>query len=298
MTETVYLLVVKRISKKSVIILLLLIVLAAGLGFWKYQANVTQHKQAQAAAQEARKEAERARRAAVESKRRAEDAKKAEAARLLAERAKPPVTFFNKTKFSVDDPTSIWVIVNKQRPFNPRDYAPNDLVTPAVPLRSNAGGPEMKLRREAATALEGMVAAARVDNANLMIASAYRSFTTQTTIYDREVSQFGQATADTQSARPGHSEHQTGLGVDLEPTSRQCEIEDCFADTVEGKWLAANSSKYGFLLRYTAGKVGITGYRAEPWHFRYIGVELANEMSKQGIITLEEFFGLPAAPGY
>lgn len=271
-----------RISKKSVIILVILIVVAAGLGTREYQSNLAEEKAAEVAQQ----------------------IKKEEAARLAAKRKAdavkpvplPPV--FSKARFSVDAPNSIWVVVNKLRPLNPKDYVPSDLVTPAVPLRTNNGGPEMKLRQEAATALELMVKAAKADAANLMIASAYRSFTTQTAVYNREVAQFGQATADTQSARPGHSEHQTGLAVDLEPTSRQCEIEDCFADTVEGKWLAANSYKHGFLLRYTADKVAVTGYRAESWHFRYVGIELASEMNRQGITTLEEFFGLPAAPGY
>lgn len=268
-----------RISKKLVIIVLLVSVLALGLVYRERQSNLADQAAALAALQAdaARKSAKR----------------KSEAIKPV-----PLPAVFSKTRFSVDDPNSIWVVVNKLRPLNPRDYVPKDLVAPAVPLRSDGSGQEMKLRQAAAQALEAMVAAAKADSANLMIASAYRSFNTQTAVYNREVAQFGQATADTQSARPGHSEHQTGLAVDLEPTSRQCEIEDCFAETIEGKWLAANSYKHGFLLRYTVDKVAVTGYRAESWHFRYVGLELAAEMNRQGITTLEEFFGLPAAPGY
>lgn len=259
-----------------------MIVVAASLGFREYQFNSAEQRAAEVAQQTQKAEA----------------ARQAEIRKAKATKPVPLPPVFSKAKFSVDDSNSIWVVVNKQRPLKPRDYVPGDLVTPAVPLRFNNGGPEMKLRKEAATALELMTKAAKADSTNLMIASAYRSFTTQNAVYDREVARFGQTTADTQSARPGYSEHQTGLSVDLEPTSRQCEIEDCFADTLEGKWLAANSFKHGFLLRYTADKVAVTGYRAESWHFRYVGIELAAEMNRQGIITLEEFFGLPAAPGY
>ncbi|HSW74562.1 MAG TPA: M15 family metallopeptidase, partial [Candidatus Saccharimonadales bacterium] len=109
----------------------------------------------------------------------------------------------------------------------------------------------------------------------------------------------GKSVADSQSARPGYSEHQTGLAADLGGTSDpSCNVADCFADTVEGKWLAANAYKYGFLIRYPADKVNVTGYIYEPWHIRYIGASLSTEMHKSHIETLEEFFGLPAAPSY
>ena len=77
-----------------------------------------------------------------------------------------------------------------------------------------------------------------------------------------------------------------------------CGVEDCFGNTAEGKWVAANAYKYGFIIRYTSGKQQITGYRAEPWHIRYIGTDLSTEMQQKGALTLEEFFGLPAAPNY
>ena len=120
----------------------------------------------------------------------------------------------------------------------------------------------------------------------------------QVSVYNNEVKTYGQATADKQSARPGYSEHQTGLAVDLEPASRQCEVQDCFASTIEGKWLAVNAYLHGFIMRYPPGKEAVTGYKQESWHFRYIGKELAAEMKQQNITTLEEFFGLPAAPNY
>lgn len=200
---------------------------------------------------------------------------------------------FNKQKYSVDDPASIWVVANKQRPLNPKEYAPSDLVTPNVATKG-----AQQLRTEAATATEEMFAAAKAEGINLRVDSAYRSYARQVGVYGNEVKTYGQATADTQSARPGHSEHQTGLVADFGAASGKCSIADCFGTMAEGKWMAANAYKYGFLMRYTPTKQAITGYRYEPWHFRYVGKELALEMHNQTIETLEEFFGLPAAPNY
>jgi len=206
---------------------------------------------------------------------------------------------FNKTQYSISDPSSIWLVVNKQRPLNPQDYAPQDLVTPNVPLRSNITSTEKYVRADMATALETMVKAADVEGAHLNLQSGYRSYAFQVSLYNSYVAQSGQASADTDSARPGFSEHQSGLAADLGGTSQpSCDVAQCFGTTLEGKWLAANAYKYGFIIRYPEGKQAVTGYIYEPWHVRYVGIPLATEMHKQGIATLEEFFGLPAAPDY
>jgi D-alanyl-D-alanine carboxypeptidase len=205
---------------------------------------------------------------------------------------------FNKSQFSLTDPTSIWVVVNKLRHLQPKNYAPSDLVVPSIPLRTNSSNGEMHLRQIAATALQKMTADAKAQGIYFMLASGYRSYALQVSVYNSEVTSYGQARADSESARPGYSEHQTGLAVDLEDSNRSCEVTDCFANLPEGKWLAANAYKYGFLLRYQQGKEAITGYRYEPWHIRYIGTDLSNEMHKDNTATLEEFFGLPAAPDY
>ncbi|MGB4758940.1 MAG: M15 family metallopeptidase [Candidatus Saccharimonadales bacterium] len=197
----------------------------------------------------------------------------------------PPV--FDTTTYSVDDPASIWIVTNKQRPLSPKTYAPNDL----VPVGSG-----QQLRKEAAAALQQLIAAASTEGLSIKPLSGYRSYDKQVSVYGSEVNAYGQAVADTQSARPGYSEHQTGLAIDV--GGGGCGIEDCFGDTAEGKWIAANSYKHGFIVRYIPGKETVTGYRAEPWHIRYIGVDLAAEMHKQGISTLEEFFKLPPAPSY
>jgi D-alanyl-D-alanine carboxypeptidase len=194
---------------------------------------------------------------------------------------------FDKTAYSTTDPTSPWVVVNKQHPLNPRDYAPSDLT---------AVGNGQYMRAEAASALTTMLAAAKTAGYIVTPASGYRSYSTQVSVYNKEVTEYGQATADSESARPGFSEHQTGLAMDL--ASGNCSITDCFGDTPGGKWITQNAYKYGFLLRYPADKTDVTGYRAESWHFLYVGVNLATELHSQGIETLEEFFGITGGTTY
>jgi D-alanyl-D-alanine carboxypeptidase len=205
---------------------------------------------------------------------------------------------FNKSERSLDEPSSLWVIANKQRPLQPTSYVPNDLVAPEVTRRLSAESEEMLLRTAAANALEGLFTAAKADGLDLMLASAYRSYSYQEGLYNTYVKKQGQSVADAQSARPGYSEHQTGLAADIEPASRECEIEACFGDLPEGKWLAEHAHEYGFVIRYPQGKAGITGYIYEPWHLRYVGKELATEVKNQDVATLEEFFGLPPAADY
>lgn len=204
---------------------------------------------------------------------------------------------FDKKQYSINDADSIWVIVNKKRPL-PDNYRPNDLVVPNVALRTGSGHEEMLLRQVAASALEKLFAAAESAGRPLRLASGFRSQQYQIGLFYGYVKTIGLQQAELSSARPGHSEHQTGLTADLEPFNRACEIQRCFADTTAGQWLAANAYKYGFVIRYPENKTDITGYEFEPWHFRYVGVNLATEMRKQKIKTLEEFFNLPAAPSY
>lgn len=204
---------------------------------------------------------------------------------------------FNKQQYSLTDPTSIWVIVNKQHPLIPVGYAPNDLRTPNVSLRV-PGAAEMQMRAPAATALEQLFAGANAAGLHLMISTAYRSYTYQQTLYNGYVTSAGQAAADQESARPGYSEHQTGLAVDIRNSADTCSLEACFGTTPEGKWLAANAYKYGFILRYPADKTAVTGYEYEPWHFRYIGTSLSTELHNQHVETLEEFFGVSGGTTY
>lgn len=149
----------------------------------------------------------------------------------------------------------------------------------------------MHLRADTASALENMFTAAKSQNIDLMLASGYRSYSDQVSVYNSYVSQSGVTQADTFSARPGHSEHQTGLAADVEPLSHTCEVEQCFDATKEGLWLAANSYKYGFIIRYQKSTENITGYEYEPWHVRYVGIDLARQLHENNQ-TMEQFFGL------
>jgi len=144
--------------------------------------------------------------------------------------------------------------------------------------------------------MEDMFAAAAAEGFRLSVESAYRSYGYQVNTFRNQVARFGQVRAEIQVARPGYSEHQTGLAADI--GGGGCHIESCFATTAEGRWVAANSYRFGYVIRYPDGKQDVTGYKYEPWHVRYVGVALATEMHRTGVASMEEFFGLPAAPGY
>ncbi len=132
-----------------------------------------------------------------------------------------------------------------------------------------------------------MKAAATTDGINIYIISGYRSYYDQQYLYNNYVSRDGKIAADRYSARPGHSEHQTGLAFDLNS------VDFSFENTIEAKWINNNCYKYGFILRYPKGKESITGYMYEPWHLRYVGVDLAKKLYNNGNwITLEEYFGI------
>lgn len=211
---------------------------------------------------------------------------------------KEEVKIFDKTQFSLDDPTSPWVVANKQRPLNPLDYAPSDLTVPNVSLKYESGAMETELRAEAATAMQDLFAGAKEAGRPLIFVSGYRSYSYQNGLFNHYVNTQGLETALNQSARPGHSEHQTGWAGDVGALSRECEIEKCFGEMAEGQWVAANAYKYGFIVRYPQGLTGTTGYDYEPWHLRYVGKALAAEMQHSGVLTMEDFFDLPAAPEY
>lgn len=138
------------------------------------------------------------------------------------------------------------------------------------------------LTPETYAAFKEMQAGAWQDGYNLWICSGYRSYSYQSTLYWGYVNRSGQAEADTYSARPGHSEHQTGLAFDINYA------EEWFNNTAEAQWIANNCADYGFILRYPAGKEDVTGYIHESWHVRYVGKELARKITDSGL-TLEEY---------
>ena len=152
--------------------------------------------------------------------------------------------------------------------------------TYALPSTYNPG-----IDSDAGAALNEMIAAASAEGISLRMISGFRSYETQNILYNNYVARDGVAEADRYSARPGHSEHQTGLAFDLNS------LEQSFEETREGKWLAENCWKYGFIIRYPKGKESVTGYMYEPWHVRYLGKDVAKAVYESGL-CLEEYLGI------
>lgn len=118
--------------------------------------------------------------------------------------------------------------------------------------------------------------------------SGYRSNDRQKALYNAYVARDGQDAADTYSARPGFSEHQSGLALDAKATNGACTLQQCFAETPAGRWLAAHAAQYGFVIRYTPTNGAVTGYEAEPWHLRYVGTWLAGYLAETHTPSLEQ----------
>jgi len=202
----------------------------------------------------------------------------------------PSVTAVAAAGYDFDSASSLQVVVNKHRQLNPAAYVPGQLV------RVQAE----RLRAPAADAYKQFAKAAKAAGVNVMPISGYRSFSEQASLYDSYVRQYGQATADTFAARPSYSEHQTGLAMDIGNASGICALQACFANTPAGRWAAEHGWEYGFIIRYPAGAEATTGYTYEPWHLRYVGRAIAEEMQAKPaqFPTLEDYFGLEAAPDY
>ncbi|NKX55227.1 D-alanyl-D-alanine carboxypeptidase family protein [Arthrobacter mobilis] len=184
----------------------------------------------------------------------------------------------------VRDAGSITVFVNKDHPLSPLRYRPADLAT--------IKGTSFALRTEAAGKLAGLFSGARKAGHRLAVISAYRSYAQQDALYASYVRSYGRAYADTISARPGYSEHQTGLAVDVGLASGSCGLAACFGSTAEGRWVARNAYRYGFIIRYPKGQQQVTGYTYEPWHLRYVGVKLAAALRAGKVPTLEHYYVL------
>ena len=186
---------------------------------------------------------------------------------------------------SVDQAASIWVVVNKQRPLNPIKYKP--VLDKALNLAKPAADGYRQLKAAVAKAGKG----------TLCLNSGYRSYATQSYTYNLQVTRYGKKVAENLAAHPGYSEHQTGLAADVSTTALGCKITN-FGKSSASSWIAKNAWQYGFVVRYPNGETATTGYQYEPWHLRFIGVELATQMHDQQITVLEKFWNLPAAPKY
>lgn len=191
------------------------------------------------------------------------------------------------TALERDDAANLLAVVTKEIPIQPIDYAPDDLV--------NWPGTDFQMRAEVHDQLQRLFAAAEADGLGYRVVSAYRSYETQAGTYDYWVRNYGRASADATSARAGHSEHQTGLAVDVDNLTGECYLEQCFGQTDEGRWLAEHGHEFGFIVSYPEGTRSITGYAYEPWHVRYVGPLVADDMHRRGYQLLSTYLAPPAS---
>lgn len=166
-------------------------------------------------------------------------------------------------------------IINRQYSVS-RRYVPSDL------RKAETYGVSQQMRTEAATALEQLFEAAKEAGVPLSTVSGYRSYSKQATIYQRKVDSIGRKAADRISARPGTSEHQLGLAMDIAKKGASS-LTTAFADTPQGQWVMENAHRYGFIIRYLKDYEDVTGYSYEPWHIRYVGVEQATAIYESGL---------------
>lgn len=189
----------------------------------------------------------------------------------------------DKTKYEdiikTDTKKNNLMLVNKYY-YLTENFVPNNLIT--LDEKYNKGI-NSKMQKEAADAFMKMSDAGLLDNIIIKNASAYRSYEYQVNLYNNYVQKDGKKAADTYSARPGFSEHQTGLVSDIN------QIDSGFENTDAFRWLDKNAYKYGFILRFPKDKEDITGYSYEPWHYRYVGTK-ASKIIKDENLTLEEYY--------
>ena len=186
-----------------------------------------------------------------------------------------------------DAEKGLLVLVNKENSVS-ESYKPDDLES--IKYYAEDRDPQWRyMRSEAADAFHRMVEAARTEGIDFVMTTAYRSYGFQSILWNNAIGRYGTEEAANQMvAKPGQSEHQSGLAVDVSSTENDYQLTESFGDTQAGKWLAANAADYGFILRYAQDKTDVTGYGFEPWHFRYVGETAAKEISESGL-ALEEY---------
>ena len=184
------------------------------------------------------------------------------------------------------DKGDVLVLVNKLHAVS-KNYKPTDMVVMDNKLTT---WQNLEMKSDAYDAYLKLYRAARKKGFSLKVCSAYRTYSTQKTLYANAVKTKGRKTANIRSARAGRSEHHTGYAIDITSKSMGWGLKQDFADYPDGKWINDHCHEYGFIIRYPKGKTDITGYAYEPWHLRYVGVEAATEIMEQGI-TLEEYLG-------
>ena len=220
---------------------------------------------------------------------RQEEERLAEEKRLEQQPAKLDLeSSFYENVITVSNGDSKLVLVNKNYALD-SSYAQSDLVLPNVLALGHEQNKTIYLREEASQHLEQLFSAAEQEAGLIFLArSGYRSYETQVSLYQRYVDQNGQEAADRFSARAGHSEHQTGLAIDVTADSVNGQLTTEFGKTAEGIWLKDNAHRFGYIIRYLEGRESETGYQYEPWHIRYVGVEAATEIYQNNWI-LEQY---------
>ena len=188
---------------------------------------------------------------------------------------------FYKNIKQVKNPNQLDVLVNKNYQLQ-EDYMPSDLEEVHVEFAFE----HKYLRKEAKNAFEEMAQQAKKDGYQIILVSAYRSYSYQNELYQHYVKTSGKNYADRCSARPGHSEHQTGLALDIMGENGDYNL---FEDTKEFQWMRKHAYQYGFILRYPKDGYDITGFKYEPWHYRYVGKDLASYLTKNNM-TLDEYY--------
>ena len=183
-------------------------------------------------------------------------------------------------------------LVTRDRGVGP-SYVPPDLTVLPAEVSAAAG---VRMRQEAAQALLQLLTTARDEGHHLLAVSGYRSYDEQKQVLDQEIRRFGEAQAARQVAQPGHSEHQLGVAVDLTLRRKPYDLDQSFGGEPEGQWLAAHAPRFGFVVSYPPGKEAITGYVYEPWHIRYVGAPLAQQVLVSGL-TLTEFLAARGVGG-
>lgn len=184
------------------------------------------------------------------------------------------------------NPADTLILVNKH---NRAPAVPVALVKPDVAPTREGLEENIYMQPEAAAALEDLFAGAAQEGIILYATSGFRSYSTQKAIFERKLEKMSERAANASVAKPGYSEHQTGLAMDVEGHSSLGSglVED-FGETPEGRWLAEHCHEYGYIIRYPKGKTDITGYIYEPWHIRYVGKEAAAEIAALDV-TFEEY---------
>lgn len=189
-----------------------------------------------------------------------------------------------------NDKKELLKLVNKEYHLN-EDYYPDNLVIPNINLQHSPSDEQSSVRKEMVEDLEALFIDAQKEGYEIFLNSGFRSYTLQTYLYNTDLNNKG-TTSSEFVAEPGASEHQLGYAVDITSTKVDFMLVQAFEDTPEGQWLINNAYKYGFILRYGKDKEAITGYKYEPWHYRYIGNRAISKICYEKNLTLEELYEL------